>query len=48
MNFTARYKAFLAQPFSEDMDATSWFLFIGFLICIIIAWNLVLRHLFME
>jgi len=40
------FKAWLAQPFSEDMPASHWFLFIGLLLVIIIGWNIILRLLF--
>jgi hypothetical protein len=38
------FKAWLAQPFSADMSALEWSLFIGFLIVLIVFWNLVLAH----
>jgi len=39
-------KAFWKQPFSADMDALHWFLFLGLLIVISFAWrNLILSHI---
>lgn len=36
----------LKQPFSTDMDATHWFLFLGLVIVIGFAWrNLILSHI---
>lgn len=40
-----RVKAWYADPFGEDMDATSWFLFIGLIIVCAILWRLVLNHI---
>lgn len=37
--------AWAAQPFSEDMDATSWALFVGFLVVLSILWALVIHRI---
>jgi hypothetical protein len=42
------FKTFLNKPFSADMTALGWLMFVGLLICINILWGLVLKHLFME
>jgi len=33
------------QPFSADMSAPDWFLFVGVLIIIMALWRIILRHL---
>lgn len=33
------------QPFSETMDLTSWFLFVGLILAFVFSWHLVLRDL---
>lgn len=45
MSFGSTYKNWLKQPFSADMTATEWFLFIGLLFLIVGLWNLILYHL---
>ena len=35
----------LKQPFSPDMSATRWFLFIGLLIALLYAWHMVFRDI---
>lgn len=37
------FKAWLAQPYSDDMDAVHWLYFFGLLIAISIIWALILR-----
>lgn len=39
------FTTWMKQPFSADMTAGEWFLFIGLLIVIISLWNLILLHL---
>jgi hypothetical protein len=39
------FKGWLSTPFSTDMSAGHWFLFIGLLIVIIVLWNLLLNTL---
>jgi len=39
------FKQWAQKPFSVDMTATEWFLFIGLLIVIVALWNVVLYHL---
>jgi hypothetical protein len=33
------------QPFSADMSAPEWFLFVGLLLVIMILWRIILRHI---
>jgi hypothetical protein len=33
--------AFLAQPFSSNMSAARWFLFIGLLLVVLWAWHMI-------
>jgi hypothetical protein len=44
-NFAAQVKAFWARPFNAQGSALQWFLFLGLLIVIIIAWNTILRFI---
>ena len=44
--FTQEFTTWLKQPFSEDMPASHWFLFIGLLLVIVVIWNIILIHLF--
>lgn len=37
------FKDWLASPFSADMTALHWFLFIGLLLVIAFAWGMILR-----
>jgi hypothetical protein len=37
------FKAWIASPFSADMSAGHWFLFIGLLLVIAMAWGMILR-----
>lgn len=39
------FKAWLAQPFREDMDALGWFCFFGLVIVISALWAIILRHI---
>lgn len=41
----SKFKAWAAQPFSVDMTASEWFLFIGLLIVIIGLWNIILYRI---
>jgi hypothetical protein len=34
----ANFEAWLNKPFSADQSAERWFLFIGFIIIVIVAW----------
>jgi hypothetical protein len=43
-NVWSGFKAWLAKPFSTDMDAFHWFLLFGLLIAISAAWALILKH----
>ena len=37
------FKSWAASPFSVDMPATDWFLFIGLLLVIMVIWRLILH-----
>ena len=43
MNALAQLKAFIAQPFSANMNATQWFLFYGLLVIIALMWHMIIR-----
>lgn len=34
----------LSQPFNSDMSALRWFLFIGLLLALLVAWHLIYRE----
>ena len=36
---------FLAQPFSADMSATKWFLFVGLMLVLLWGWHKIFREL---
>jgi hypothetical protein len=38
------FKAWLSRPFSPDMDALHWFLFLGLLIVLMGLWRVILVH----
>jgi hypothetical protein len=40
-----QFKAWAAHPFSVDMTAMEWFLFVGLLIVIVALWNIILFHI---
>lgn len=40
-----KFRQWAGHPFSVDMTATEWFLFIGLLLVIIALWNIILSHL---
>jgi len=40
-----KFKTWAAHPFSVDMSAQEWFLFMGLLIVIMALWNIILIHL---
>lgn len=40
-----RFKQWAQHPFSVDMTAGEWFLFIGLLIVIIALWNIILYRI---
>jgi hypothetical protein len=44
--FKGEFADWAAQPFSEDMPLSHWFLFIGALLVIVVIWNIILIHLF--
>ena len=37
------FKSWYATPFTQDMSASGWFLFLGLLIVLAILWNMILR-----
>jgi hypothetical protein len=37
------FKDWAAHPFSEDMSAAHWFLFLGLLIVLAAMWGMILR-----
>lgn len=41
----ANFQKFLNRPFDNDMTAVDWFLFIGLLIAISVAWRFILKHI---
>jgi hypothetical protein len=40
-----RFRNWYQTPFRADMSALDWFLFVGLLIAISVAWNIILRHI---
>lgn len=38
------FQAWIARPFSSDMDVWHWFLFFGLLIVISAVWHMILIH----
>lgn len=38
-------KAWAARPYSDDMDAVHWFLFLGLLMAISVLWGLILASI---
>lgn len=47
-DFAATVHKWWAQPFNAQGSGTQWFLFLGLVIVIIIAWNTVLRFIMRE
>ena len=43
--FWNTFKTWAQRPFSVDMTATEWFLFIGLLIVIVVLWNIILYRI---
>jgi hypothetical protein len=41
----SQFQAWLAKPFSADMDAWHWFLFFGLLIVVSATWHMILGHI---
>ena len=39
------FKSFIARPFSADMSAVNWFLFIGLLVIASLGWRIILGNL---
>lgn len=37
-----KFKVWASHPFSVDMTAGEWFLFIGLLLVIVVLWNIIL------
>jgi len=44
-DFAATIQKWWAQPFNAQGSVLTWFLFLGLIIVIIIAWNTVLRFI---
>ena len=43
--FWDNFKEFMRKPYNrDDMDAGDWFWFVGLLIVILIAWQLIYKH----
>lgn len=40
-----RFADWIKKPYSEDMSAGGWFLFLGLLIVLSVVWSLILRSL---
>ena len=45
-HFKTDFSNWVAKPFAEDMPASHWFLFIGFVLILVVIWNIILIHLF--
>lgn len=43
--FAASVQKWWAQPFKADGSVGTWFLFLGLIIVIVIAWNTILRFI---
>lgn len=41
----SRFQQWAQKPFSVDMTATEWFLFVGLLIVIVVLWNIILYRI---
>lgn len=39
------FKNWFARPFSTDMDAVHWFLFLGLIVVLLSLWSLIFRHI---
>jgi len=44
-DFAETIKKWWGQPFNPSGDVVQWFLFLGLIIVIVIAWNTVLRFI---
>lgn len=42
------FKEWLKKPYDDEMDALSWFYFVGFIITLLVAWKLIMRHVLQE
>ncbi len=40
-----RVKTFLDRPYSDEMNAADWVLFLGFVAIVALGWNVVLSHI---
>lgn len=38
-------KSWAAQPFNTQMSVTGWFLFLGLIVVLSVAWQLIFRHI---
>lgn len=39
------FRTWAATPFSADMNATHWFMFVGLLLLILMLWGMILGHI---
>jgi hypothetical protein len=39
------FRDWIKRPFSQDMDAAHWLLFIGFTLVVMVLWRYVLDHI---
>jgi hypothetical protein len=39
------FKGWMTRPFSADMSAAEWFLFVGLVIVIMAVWRMIFMHL---
>lgn len=39
------FKSWYKSPYTENMDATHWFLFLGLLLFIMAGWRFILAHI---
>lgn len=42
-DFFTRFKEWVAKPYSDSMSALDWFLFVGLVLVIIVAWTSILN-----
>lgn len=41
-SYWSTFRTWVARPFSVDMTAGEWFLFVGLIVVIIVLWNIIL------
>lgn len=37
--------SWIQKPFSEDMSAANWALFVGLILVLLLVWKIILRHI---